>query len=94
MSFFADYSPVPAFPKYSGPYKVGTVDVEIPVTELNQSGPAPNAEISTVSFRIFYPCEPNAKPATIRWLPEPQRGYMSAFAKFMGLQSFVSDLVS
>ncbi|KAI1818181.1 phospholipase A2 [Poronia punctata] len=85
-SLLSKLSPVPRFPEYTGPYKVGTVDVEIPVSELESPAPAPDnaVGIDTVSFRIFYPCEPNATGERIRWLPTPQREHLSAYIKFLG----------
>ncbi|CAI4212622.1 unnamed protein product [Parascedosporium putredinis] len=68
-------SPVPSFPDYTGPYRVGTVDVEIPIDELYSPSPRPaGAEhVSTVAMRIFYPAslESTGKPppAAIAYFP-------------------------
>ncbi|KJZ74494.1 hypothetical protein HIM_06090 [Hirsutella minnesotensis 3608] len=95
-SFLSGMSPIPAFPEYTGPYKVGTVDVEIPVTELNAPSPAPAdaADISTVLFRVFYPAVPESKEKRINWLPHPQRHHVSAYSKFMGIGSTLADFIS
>ncbi|GAO18520.1 hypothetical protein UVI_02054620 [Ustilaginoidea virens] len=94
-SYFSRLSPIPTFPEYTGPYKVGTVDVEIPVTDLNAPSPAPpNAvDIPTVQFRIFYPAVPESEKP-IPWLPNPQRRHVSAYTKFVGVGSTLSDIIS
>jgi platelet-activating factor acetylhydrolase len=93
-SYFSRLNPVPTFPSYTGPYKVGTVDVEIPVAELESPSPAPDDSISTVQYRVFYPCEPDAKGKTATWLPAPQRGYVSAYTRFLGAGSLLAELIS
>ncbi|CAF9941676.1 MAG: hypothetical protein ALECFALPRED_009260 [Alectoria fallacina] len=88
-------NPVPSFPAYTGPYKVGTQEIEIPISDLPTSCPPPDADITTVSFRIFYPCEPT-QPKSVYWLPSPQREYFRAYARFLSagprLASFLSYL--
>jgi platelet-activating factor acetylhydrolase len=93
-SYFSRLSPVPAFPEYSGPHKVGTIDVEIPVSELDSPSPAPDESISTVQFRIFYPCEPDAKGKNVNWIPKPQREYVSAYSRFLGAGSTLAEIIS
>lgn len=93
-SYFSRFSPIPGFPEYTGPHKVGTIDVEFPVSELESQSPAPDEGISTVQYRIFYPCEPEAKGKTISWLPTPQRGYVSAYTKFLGAGSTLADFIA
>ncbi|KID95529.1 phospholipase A2, partial [Metarhizium majus ARSEF 297] len=95
-SYFARLSPVPAFPEYTGPFKVGTVDVEIPVTDLHSPSPAPaNAiDIPTVQFRVFYPAVPESSEKRITWLPNPQRHHVSAYTKFVGIGSTLADILS
>ncbi|KAK0739595.1 platelet-activating factor acetylhydrolase [Apiosordaria backusii] len=88
-------NPIPGFPEYTGPYKVGTVDVEIPVSEL-PSNPKPEgaADIHTVLFRIFYPTVPEAHGKYITWLPAPQRLHIEAYAQFLGLGSKAASVLS
>ncbi|PBP16348.1 platelet-activating factor acetylhydrolase [Diplocarpon rosae] len=93
-SYLSRLSPVPAFPDYTGPHKVGTIDVEIPVSELESPSPAPEERLSTVQYRIFYPCEPEAKGKTVNWIPNPQQGYISAYTRFLGAGSFLAEVVS
>lgn len=94
--YFSKLSPVPAFPEYTGPYKVGTVDVEIPVTDLNAPSPAPDnaADIHTIQFRVFYPAVAESNGHRIPWLPNPQRHHVSAYTKFIGLGHTVAELLS
>ena len=95
-SFFPSLNPTPAFPKhYGGPYPVGTVDIEIPVSELPSVARTPDPSITTVSFRIFYPCEsPHSSPKPVYWIPDPQHGYVSAYARFLGASSRISQLIA
>lgn len=81
-SLLSRLSPIPAFPAYTGPYHVGTQEVEIPISDLPTSSPPPDANITTVSFRIFYPCQPS-KPKPAYWLPSPQGEYFRAYARFL-----------
>ncbi len=96
-----DYLPrlnniLPAFPPYIGPYQVGTVDVEVPVTELPLLAEPPDPNIATIQFRIFYPIDTPTKPPSrpVRWLPEPQRGYLSAYLRFLGANARSANLFS
>lgn len=86
---------VPTFPDYSGPYAVGSVDAELPVADLTAASPAPDgAEIGTVSFRVFYPCENGSSSRPIRWLPGPQKASLAAYVKFLGMRTIFADGIS
>ncbi|KAK3378482.1 platelet-activating factor acetylhydrolase, isoform II-domain-containing protein [Podospora didyma] len=87
---------VPSFPQYSGPHKVGTIDVEIPVFALDDPSFVPDgaADIHTVQFRIFYPAVPDSKGKPITWLPNPQRLHVGAYAQFLGVGSFAASILS
>jgi platelet-activating factor acetylhydrolase len=95
-SYLSQLSPIPGFPDYTGPYKVGTVDVEIPITELDSPSPAPEraSNIHTVQFRIFYPAESDSQGKRITWLPAPQRHHVSAYTKFIGIGNLLAEVVS
>ncbi|KAI9682357.1 MAG: hypothetical protein M1817_000411 [Caeruleum heppii] len=94
-SLLSRMSPVPGFPNYTGPYKVGTVDLEIPTSELPSPSPQPDPYINTLQCRIFYPCEePSKKAKPVRWIPTPQREYVGAYAKFLGAGDAVAELFS
>ncbi|KAL1880204.1 hypothetical protein VTK73DRAFT_6032 [Phialemonium thermophilum] len=96
VSSLSRLSPVPAFPAYTGPYKVGSVDVEIPVSELDSPSQAPEAAdgISTVQFRVFYPATPDSNGPPVTWLPAPQRLHISAYTQFIGINSMLASVLS
>ncbi|MCJ1358949.1 MAG: hypothetical protein MMC33_008949 [Icmadophila ericetorum] len=88
-------SPVPSFPNYTGPYSVGTLDVEIPTTELPSPAPAPDPTLTTISFRMFYPCEVPAKePKPVYWISEPQSEYLTAYLRFLGASQGLAEYAS
>lgn len=95
-NYLSQLNPIPTFPEYTGPYKVGTVDVEIPVSELESPSPTPDnaADIPTVQFRVFYPAKPDSNGKKISWLPAPQRQHVSAYTQFIGIKPMLADLVS
>ena len=95
-ALLSNLSPVPAFPEYTGPFKVGTMDVEIPVSELNSPAPAPeNAQnIDTIQFRIFYPAVDGSDQTRVSWLPQPQRDHVSAYTRFMGVGNALAEMIS
>ena len=94
FSIFSHLNLIPSFPAYTGPYSVGTQEVEIPLSDLpTATTPSPDADITTLSLRIFYPCEPT-KSKPLYWLPSPQGEYFRAYARFLSagprLASFLS----
>ena len=94
VSFLSGLNPTPSFPSYSGPYPVGTLDCEVPTSEVLSPSPSPDPSITTVSFRIFYPCNPPQQgPKSVYWLPDPQRQYLKAYAQFLGASSDFSGYV-
>lgn len=95
-AYLSKFNPVPAFPEYTGPFKVGTIDVEIPVADLPSPAPRPEnaSDIPTVLFRVFYPAVPESNEKLISWLPAPQRHYVSAYTKFMGVGHTLAELLS
>lgn len=93
-SYLARLNPIPGFPEYTGPYKVGTIDVEIPISELESPSPTPDESISTIQYRVFYPCEPDDKGKTINWLPSPQREHVAAYTRFLGAGSTLAEFIS
>ncbi|KAM3450640.1 hypothetical protein MY3296_005911 [Beauveria thailandica] len=97
-AYLAKLSPVPAFPQYTGPYKVGTVDVEIPVADLPSPSPVPaaavDASIETIQYRVFYPAVPESAEKPISWLPAPQRSHVSAYTQFVGINQMLAGMLS
>ncbi|KAK4228804.1 platelet-activating factor acetylhydrolase [Podospora fimiseda] len=97
-SLASSLNPIPAFPEYTGPYKVGTVDIEIPVAQLDPDSATPrpdgSTDIHTVQCRIFYPAVPESKPKRITWLPNPQRLHIGAYAQFLGVGSTAASILS
>ncbi|RDW78389.1 putative platelet-activating factor acetylhydrolase 2 [Coleophoma crateriformis] len=93
-SYLTRLNPVPGFPEYTGPFKVGTIDVEIPISELESPSPTPDEAISTIQYRIFYPCEPESKGKPVNWLPSPQREHVAAYTRFLGASSTLAEVIS
>ncbi|KAK4103990.1 PAF acetylhydrolase [Parathielavia hyrcaniae] len=95
-AFVSSLSPIPSFPDYTGPYKVGTVDVEIAVSELVSPSLAPEgaAGIQTVLFRIFYPAVPESQGKRVTWLPAPQRLHIASYTQFLGAGSTLASILS
>ncbi|KAF4460328.1 hypothetical protein FALBO_12883 [Fusarium albosuccineum] len=94
--YLSRLSPIPAFPEYTGPYKVGTVDVEIPVSELDAPSAAPEGtdNIHTIQYRMFYPAVPESTEKRISWLPNPQRQHLVAYTKFLGIGPMLAEFLS
>ncbi|KAF2401687.1 hypothetical protein EJ06DRAFT_507820 [Trichodelitschia bisporula] len=85
---------VPSLPPYSGPYPVGSCDVELSAADLPSPGsPPPNAP-ATIAFRLFYPAAGSGPSRPIRWLPSPQKAHFAAYARFLGAGSLLSTAVS
>lgn len=94
-SYLRSLNPVPSFPEYTGPHKVGTIDVELPVSQLEAPSPPPEGAVETVQFRIFYPCEDEAKPGpALSWLPNPQRAHVAAYTRFLGAGSTLAEIIA
>ena len=95
MSPFSRLSVIPSLPTYTGPYQVGTQNIEIPIADLYSPTPPPNPKISTVSFRLFYPCHDQQKKrtSTVYWLPEPQGEYWRAYARFLSASPWLASLL-
>ncbi|EXJ92667.1 hypothetical protein A1O3_01219 [Capronia epimyces CBS 606.96] len=88
-------SPVPSLPEPLGPHKVGTIEWEIPISEIPLPTPVPDPQISTLKFRIFYPTLSTATSKISEpWLPQPQRAWSQAYASFMGASPKLSSLVA
>ena len=86
----------PYLPSYTGPHAVGTIDIEIPISELDSPAPLPdNFDIPTIKARIFYPCEPvKKKSKPVYWIAEPQWDHLEAFYSFLGASSRMSKAIA
>ena len=88
-------SPIPRLPAYSGPYHVGSVEYEIPINEIDAKSSAPEPNIPTIKFRLFYPTSATtSKTTTTTWVPPPQRQWTEAFTDFLGLSSRLSKVLN
>jgi hypothetical protein len=95
MTWLNRMNPTPAFPSHTGPYKVGSVDIEIPTSELDNPSTQPiPGDLPTVSFRVFYPAKQESNERSVRWIPSPQREYISAYARFLGANSAFAGVFS
>ena len=84
----------PTLPQYTGPYPVGTLDAEIPISELPSHPARSKDTVDTISFRVFYPCVKLEKnPRSTYWLPHPQREYLGAYTRFLGANKRVSSVL-
>ncbi|KAK5100307.1 hypothetical protein LTS08_005055 [Lithohypha guttulata] len=88
-------NPLPHLPAYAGPCKVGTAEVEIPVSEIDSTTSSPNPQITTIKFRLYYPTTHDASSKqSVHWLPEPQKEWNDAYASFMGGSSGWTSLLA
>ncbi|KAI9718859.1 MAG: hypothetical protein M1828_006548 [Chrysothrix sp. TS-e1954] len=110
VPFLSRLSPIPCFPSYTGPYTVGTVDVEIPVTNLNEQSvgnsnstqpyeplTSPDSSLTTIAYRLYYPCSsPAAKPSSkpAYWISNPQHETLAGYARFLGASASLSQFFS
>ncbi|KZM28056.1 1-alkyl-2-acetylglycerophosphocholine esterase [Ascochyta rabiei] len=95
MTWLKNVNPTPSFPAYTGPHKVGSIDVEIPTGDLeNPSVDGPPADLPTVAFRVFYPCRQDSEQKPVKWIPNPQREYVAAYARFLGANSAFAGIFS
>ena len=87
------FNPIPALPKYTGPYHVGSYDVEVPAAELSSQS-CPDPEVTTINFRLFYPSEPAlAKAKPVYWLPHPQGEYLRAYFRFLSAAPWLASFL-
>ena len=85
-------NPTPQFPPYSGPYQVGTTDIEISASSLPQTVEKPDSAPSTIAFRLFYPSQQSAAPSKpVRWISKPQYDQLASVWRFLGIGSTLSS---
>ncbi|KAK6539466.1 hypothetical protein TWF694_009689 [Orbilia ellipsospora] len=103
-SLLSRFSPIPYFPPYKGPYEVGTLDIELPVSPFIDSGLSPpcpsHSDIPTVQFRLFYPAAlkgqatADGSQSGATWIPSPRKEYVAAYCKFAGAGDFLANVLS
>lgn len=92
---FSTLNPVPTFPNYRGPLSVGTAEYEIPISEIPSSSKPPDANISSIKFRTFYPAQPTKRQDnSATWLPEPQKEWLEAYCAFLSAPPNISKFFS
>lgn len=84
-------------PRYTGPYNVGSVDIEVPAQErrlisdavLKENG-EPAFELRTVLFTMYYPAAKGAVSANKHyWVPPPLWLTSYGYAKFAHIGNFL-----
>ncbi|KAI1364928.1 PAF acetylhydrolase [Xylaria arbuscula] len=88
-------------PMYSGPYPVGAIDIESPVshprvvdtTRFKDSNEKP-FELQTVLFTLYYPAVHGKSHAKKhRWIPKPVSVTAKGYAKFAHISNFLADAI-
>ena len=92
MAIFPSIFPV--LPKYPGPYQVGSIDVEIRLSEPRKFDVI-ETNVETILVRLFYPTKSNAltkKAISPTWLPQPSMEYAKGYAEFLKLPILPASL--
>ncbi|KAF1820877.1 alpha/beta-hydrolase [Dissoconium aciculare CBS 342.82] len=88
-------------PEYSGPYAVGTVDIEVPCEKrrssevvLRDTGVHP-FEVDTVLFSLFYPAVKEVKTRRRRhpWVEKPLSFTAEGYARFAKCNNFLTNRI-
>ena len=87
-------NPVPSLSRYRGPYKVGSTEYEIPISEVDSTSTPPTPEITTIKFRLFYPTDAESSKEPITWVPSPQKQWIESFSNFLGASMGWSSVVN
>lgn len=86
-------------PAYTGPFAVGTLDIEVPCesrtidpVKLKSTGETV-FRLDTVLFTLFYPAEPNvpSKKPKHYWIDRPIRPTAAGYARFAHISNLVTD---
>jgi platelet-activating factor acetylhydrolase len=74
----------PYLPRYPGPFQVGSIDVEVPLSE-SKTFDTTETSVETILIRLFYPADANGltKCAAPSWLPLPSMEYAKGYAAFL-----------
>lgn len=88
-------------PGYTGPYRVGAVDVEYPLETprrvsdarfKSKSNGEYAFEVETVLFTIYYPTSHKVRGSTAEkyyWFPKPVSATAKGYARFLGMDNFL-----
>lgn len=88
-------------PGYTGPYRVGAVDVEYPLETPRRVSDARFKsksdgdyafEVETVLFTLYYPTSHKARrstPEKYYWFPKPVSATAKGYARFLGMDNFL-----
>lgn len=88
-------NPIPSFPAYTGSYRVGSTEIEIPISEIPSDSPVPDSRITSVKFRVFYPTNSDATSTkSVSWLPEPHKESMAGLISFTGASPKLQKILS
>jgi platelet-activating factor acetylhydrolase len=91
-----------ALPSYSGPYSVGSMEIEVPVRDPRSFSHSPRpqktSQIKTVLFSLYYPCHSvprqahfvagHRKSSRPTWLPHPRFEVGKSYARFAGFRKW------
>ncbi|KAK5115983.1 hypothetical protein LTR62_000439 [Meristemomyces frigidus] len=102
----APWLPVRSLPTYTGPYPVGTMEIEVPVehprvfSHIKRNGKH-LLQLETVLMTIYYPASHDEKNDSAAhkeklsrelWLGRPRIGVAQGYGKFAGLGNFIVPL--
>lgn len=88
-------------PGYTGPYRVGAVDIEYPLETPRRVSDAKFKsksdggyafEVETVLFTLYYPTSHKARgstPEKYYWFPKPVSATAKGYARFLGMDNFL-----
>lgn len=88
-------------PGYTGPYRVGALDVEYPLEKPRRVSDAKFKsksdgdyafEVETVLFTLYYPTSHKARGSAAEkyyWFPKPVSATAKGYARFLGLDNFL-----
>ena len=85
----------PALPEYPGPFQVGSIEVEFPLSEPKKFDVI-DANVETVLVRFFYPADTSRlgqKAISPSWLPQPGLEYAKGYANFLKQPILPASLV-
>lgn len=88
-------------PGYTGPYRVGALDIEYPLETPNRVSDVKFKsksdgdyafEVETVLFTLYYPISPRSRGSSAEkyyWFPKPVSATAKGYARFLGMDNFL-----